>query len=130
MVLRLFAGEKGFDHTPNALLFQLVRQLVEVGAAGEDEFLAGGVDVLFVDGSRAVAPDLALEARAGAQRVHQPGLASGGRPHGLAGRLRERLLRLGDVLPHQGARLLLRKVAEAQGLGRHVERAAVGECKR
>ena len=127
LVLGVRAGEDRLDHAAHPLLLQLVRQLVEVRAPGEDQLLARRVDVLHVDGAGAVAPGLAVEAGPGAQRVHQPRLAAGVFPHRPARRRREALSGFQDVLQHQPARLLPREVAQAQGLRRHVERAAAGD---
>ena len=124
VVPRLAAAQDRLDDPPHPLLFQLVRQLVEVRAAREDQFLPRRVDVVLPDGARAVAPRPVVEARPRAQRVHQPRLAPRLRPHRVERRRREPLARLGRVLRHQRPRLGLREVAQAQRLRGDVERAA------
>ena len=103
-----------------------MRQLVQVGAPGQDQLLPGGEDVVGGDGAGAVPPRLVVEAGFGAQRVHQPGLALGLLPHGVQRLRRERLAGLGAVLGDERPRLRLREVPQAQGLGCYVERAAAG----
>ena len=96
-------------------------------AAGQDQFLAGGEDVVQADGAGAVPPGLVVEAGFSAERVHQPGLALGLLPNRIQRFGSELLAGLGGVLGDEGAGLGLREVAQAQGLGGDVERAAAGD---
>ena len=96
-------------------------------APRQDQLLPRLEDVGLLDGARAVAAGLVVEARSGAQGVHQPRLALRLRPHRLRGRRRELLAGLLGVLAHQRLRLALVEVAEAQRLGGDVERAAAGD---
>ena len=84
-MLCLGADQNRFDNPPHALFLQLVGQLVQMRAAREDEFLPRGVDVLLVNGARPIPPRFVVEAGAGTERVHQPGLALGLRPNDIAG---------------------------------------------
>ena len=124
---RLTAAQDGLDDPPHPLLLQLVRELVEVRAPREDQLLARRVDVVLLDGARAVPSRLVVEAGPGEERIHQPELAPGLRPHRVQRRPREALPRLLRVLGHQGVRLRFREVAQAKGLRRHVERAPPGD---
>ena len=67
-----------------------------------------------------------LEADTVRQRVHQPGLAAGLRPHRRQRLRRERLAGRLRVLAQQRQRLLAREVAQPQRRGGDVERAAGG----
>lgn len=62
-----------------------------VGAPGEDEALPRRMDVVHVDGARAVRSCPVVGARSGEKRVHQPRPALRLRPHHLSGRRREAL---------------------------------------
>ena len=127
MMPRLAAAQNGLDDPPHPRLLQLVRQLVQMRAAGEDKLLPRRVDVVRFDRPRAVPPRLVVETRPRAQRVHQPRLAPRLRPHRILRRRREALARLLRVLRHQRPRLRFREVAHANRLRRNVERAAAGD---
>ena len=126
LIVRLAAAQQRLHHAPHALLLQLVRQLVQMRPARQDQLLARGVDRILLDGARAVAPRLVVEARLGAQRVDQPRLAPGLGPHRGQRRRREALAGLLGVLRQQRARLRRGEVAQAHRLGGDVERAAAG----
>ena len=118
------AGQNRLHHTPHTLLAQLVRQIVDMGVAAQDQPLLRRQDGVRRDRARAVTPHLVLEACLPAQRVHQPRLPGGPRqdqPHRL---LRERLAGRRRVLRQQRPHLLLREVAQSQRLGLDVEGAA------
>ena len=128
VVPRLAAAQHRLHHAPHAILLQLVRQLVQMRPAFEDQPLARRVDVVLLDGQRPVlALRPVLEARQLAQRVHQPRLPPGLLPHRVQRRRREPLPGLLGVLLHQALCFLLGEVAQPQGLGGDVERAAAGD---
>ena len=89
--------------------------------------LPGVEDGVFGNRTGAIAPGLGVEAGPAAQRVHQPRLAAGLRPHEVERLRGERLSGLPGVLGEQRAHLGLREVAEAQRRGPNVERAAAGD---
>ena len=98
-----------------------------MGFAAHDELLLGVEDVVGGNRPRAVTPGFAAEASFCAQRVHQPWLAPGLSPYGIQRLGGEHLPRLLGVLGEQRAHFGLREVAEAQGSGLDVERAATGD---
>ena len=124
---RVAAAQDGLDDAAHALFLQLVRQLVEVCAARQDELLSRRVDVVHFDGPRTVPAGLVVETRASAQRVHQPRLAAGLLPHGVPCLRRKGLAGFLGVLRQQAARFRGGEVAQAQRLRRDVERAAAGD---
>ena len=121
-----FAAQHGLHDAPHAVLAQLVRELIQVSIAAQNELLAG-----VLDGVSRYRPALvqALVSEAGlvGERIHQPRLALGERPDCLAGVLVERLSRLPGVLRKQGFHFIRREIAQPQGFGLDVEGAAAGD---
>ena len=121
------AAQQRLDHALDPILLQLVGELVKVRLAAHDELLLGVEDVVGGNRPRAVTAGFGAEAGFCAKRVGQPWLAPGLSPHGIQRLGSEHLPRLLGVLGEQRAHLSLREVAEAQGSGLDVERAATGD---
>ena len=135
-VLQIVGGERlggggtaqqRLDHPAHPLFLKLVRELVQMRIAAQDQLLAGILNGGGADCTAAVPPGLILEAGLVRQRVHQPRLPAGQLPELELRLRRETLTRLARVLGQQMLDLGLREVAEPQGLRPDVEGAATGD---
>ena len=121
------AAQQRLDDAPDALLLELVRELIEVRLAARDEPLPRVTDGVGRDRPGAVPAGRVPEAGVVGQGVDQPGLPAGQLPDLVPGARGERLARRLGVLGEQRQNLVVREVAQAQRLGLHVERAAAGD---
>ena len=120
----LGTAQQGLDHPADALLLELVGELVEMHHPAPDEPFARFADGLYIDRARPVAARLVAEAGFVGQRVHEPRLAAGGVPDFGLRRVAPCLSRLPGVLHEERLDLAGAEVSETQGLGADVEGAA------
>ena len=111
------AAQQRIDDASHAVFLELVGELVEVDLPALNKMLPGVEDVGGGDRAGSVAPRLVVEADFAAQRVHQPWLAPGLRPHRIERLRGERLSGLRGVLGEQRVHLGSREVAESERFG-------------
>ena len=111
----------------NPLFLELVRELVEVGFAAQDELFLRVQDGFRRHRTRPVAALVVAGTRPVRERVDEPGLALGLPPDHLQRLRREHLPGFVRVLVQKRTHLLLSEVSEAQGLCLDVEGAAADD---